>query len=297
MVLFYTKICFSLFFVASHIDPRSSSAMAFHGPVLSFQLPQFFNFNKARDQFDIEEKKRELFQSISNTGNGKNATPSQQRSILSLVRQIETNNPPPSTLYTDAAQIRILEGVWFLKYTSPSSIPDEDDQENDRADAATDADSTVGKAIGEAEEWTPTVGEDERIETRQIKSKGTVSAAGITVDVSSKDTKQILNFDEDGASLMNEVELDFATVVVGGSLRPSDRVYNRVVASFTECKITFNNGFVLDLGLLFAALSALRGTDESGWLETTYVDKDLRIGRGNKGTMFVLTREKDVVAS
>jgi len=237
-----------------------------------------------------KRKKRKLFQSISNTGNGKNATPSQQRSILSIVRQIETKCPPPSTLYTDAAQIRILEGVWYLKYTSPSSIEDDQGEEPTRAD-------TAAKELGELEEWRPAVDEDERIETGQIKAKGTVSAAGITVDVSSRDTRQILKFDEDGGSLMNEVELDFATVVVGGRLRPSDLVYNRVVASFTECKITFNNGFVLDLGVLFTIFSALRGTDESGWLETTYFDKDLRIGRGNKGTMFVLTRDKETVAN
>jgi len=206
------------------------------------------------------------------------------------VRQIETKNPPPSTLYTDVAQIHLLEGVWYLKYTSPSSIEDDQGEEPTKAD-------TAAKELGDLEEWRPAVDEDERIETRQIKAKGTVSAAGITVDVSSRDTRQILNFDEDGGSIFNEVELDFATVVVGGRLRPSDLIFNRVIASFTECKITFNNGFVLDLGFLFTIGSAFRGTDESGWLETTYVDKDLRIGRGNKGTMFVLTRDKDTVAS
>lgn len=30
----------------------------------------------------------------------------------------------------------------------------------------------------------------------------------------------------------------------------------------------------------------------SGWLETTYLDEDLRIGRGNEGSIFVLSKEK-----
>ena len=31
--------------------------------------------------------------------------------------------------------------------------------------------------------------------------------------------------------------------------------------------------------------------DQKGWLETTYLDEDMRIGRGNEGSVFVLTRE------
>ena len=45
-------------------------------------------------------------------------------------------------------------------------------------------------------------------------------------------------------------------------------------------------------------LSLLRGIDfainadrQQGWLEITYLDKDLRIGRGNQGSLFVLTKD------
>jgi hypothetical protein len=30
--------------------------------------------------------------------------------------------------------------------------------------------------------------------------------------------------------------------------------------------------------------------DQSGWLEVTYLDSDLRIGRGNQGSLFVLRK-------
>jgi len=181
-----------------------------------------------------------------------------------------------------------LEGVWFLKYTSPSSI-DDDDNDNDNNTDEEEEDTTTD----EAGEWKPTIAESSVIETRQIKSKGSVSAAGITVDVSNKDTRQILNFDDvENPTIYNEVELEYGMVVVGGGLRPSDRVYNRAIASFTDCKFILNNPKItLDASFLFAILSAVRGTPDAGWLETTYVDGDLRIGRGNKGTMFILTRE------
>jgi PAP_fibrillin len=37
---------------------------------------------------------------------------------------------------------------------------------------------------------------------------------------------------------------------------------------------------------------SLANRDRLGWLEVTYLDPDLRIGRGNQGNVFVLTKEK-----
>jgi hypothetical protein len=34
----------------------------------------------------------------------------------------------------------------------------------------------------------------------------------------------------------------------------------------------------------------IKREDQKGWLETTYVDQDLRIGRGNEGNLFVLRK-------
>ena len=65
--------------------------------------------------------------------------------------------------------------------------------------------------------------------------------------------------------------------------------------AFDKCKITLHNGFVLDLSFVFSALGVLKGTKENGWLETTYLDDGMRIGRGDKGTMFILTRDQAAV--
>ncbi|MDJ0568411.1 MAG: PAP/fibrillin family protein [Pleurocapsa sp. MO_192.B19] len=34
--------------------------------------------------------------------------------------------------------------------------------------------------------------------------------------------------------------------------------------------------------------------EQQGWLETTYLDQDMRIGRGNEGNVFVLTKENSL---
>ena len=68
-----------------------------------------------------------------------------------------------------------------------------------------------------------------------------------------------------------------------------------MVVKFKQCNINLKAGLSLDLGWLFQLLSLFRGTEDNGWLEVTYLSERLRIGRGNKGTMFVLTRDPDAV--
>jgi hypothetical protein len=54
------------------------------------------------------------------------------------------------------------------------------------------------------------------------------------------------------------------------------------------------NQFIQDieLGKRFLAIDwNLESRDSSGWLEITYLDEDLRIGRGNEGNVFVLAKE------
>lgn len=47
------------------------------------------------------------------------------------------------------------------------------------------------------------------------------------------------------------------------------------------------------LSLLQGIDFAINRQDSSGWLEVTYLDEDLRVGRGNQGSLFVLSRSAD----
>lgn len=143
--------------------------------------------------------------------------------------------------------------------------------------------------------WKPDLSNDDlpKSEMVRFEAKGTVSAAGITVDTSNKVVKQC--FDIAASTVTNDITLDFGRVCVSGTFRPSTSVTNRAVVAFENCQIILNNGIALDFGFVFAILALLRGTKDSGWLETTYLDSDMRIGRGNKGTLFVLTRALDAV--
>lgn len=58
------------------------------------------------------------------------------------------------------------------------------------------------------------------------------------------------------------------------------------------------SGFVeiLESGKKLKAIDfAITKRDQRGWLETTYLDADLRIGRGNEGSVFVLRKDPKFV--
>ena len=47
----------------------------------------------------------------------------------------------------------------------------------------------------------------------------------------------------------------------------------------------------IESGKKFTAIDfPINSTNQQGWLDITYLDNDLRIGRGNEGSVFVLTR-------
>jgi len=234
-------------------------------PINALQLNAFVCF----------QQKNELLEAVSYTSKGKTASPEQQERVLKLVRRLETDFPPSPELLLNPKEAQVLDGTWYLQYTSPS---------------------TVGDVEESSDAWKPVAANegDSNIETRQFEARGTVSAAGITVDTSNRPVKQIIDVEE--SRVLNDVALDWGRAQAGGKFRPSPNVPNRALVSFDTAKIDVDNiGLSLDLGFIFPLLSKLRGSKENGWLETTFVDKDLRIGRGNKGTMFVLTRDPEAV--
>ena len=120
---------------------------------------------------------------------------------------------------------------------------------------------------------------------------------GIKVSTANRVTQQI--FDVAANRVTNTVEQEFGMVRVEGSFRPSTSVPTRAIVAFDTAAISLDiilgRGLELNLGFVFSALGAIKGTKDNGWLETTYLDDQLRIGRGDKGTMFVLTRALDAV--
>jgi hypothetical protein len=237
-------------------------------------IPSLFNNKEAQ----IETAKKELIQTISCTKNGKESSLDNQKQVLSLVDFLETNAPASRTLLTDLKEAAKIDGLWYLQYTQPSDLGDD----------ATDVPT-----------WKPATSALDvvsKLDTQQVNNQGTVSFLGtVAVDTSDRLTTQ--RIDIRNSRVTNFVEQNLFTVKVSGTY-DMDTVPNRVIVSFDKCEITLkNNGFVLDLSFLFDLRSFFKGgLRAGGWLETTYIDSGMRIGRGNRGTLFVLTRDKAAVS-
>mmetsp|Transcript_18163 Transcript_18163/g.41694 ORF Transcript_18163/g.41694 Transcript_18163/m.41694 type:complete len:293 (+) Transcript_18163:440-1318(+) len=241
-------------------------------PTISF--PGAGNSNAAAQQ--VRSAKKELLDTISITNNGKDSSLETQVRVLGLVDYLETNAPVSKTLLTDPTEAKIVDGTWYLQYTQPSE-PEGVDMEKD------------------VKPWTPEESSiTKKLDSRQAKNEGSVSFLGLfSVDTSKKLTTQTIGVED--KLFANAVEQDFGTIEVKGFFE-IDSVPNRIIASFEQGTLTLKNGSVIDFSFLFALRAILKGgLKAGGWLETTYIDEDVRIGRGNRGSLFVLTRNKDLV--
>jgi hypothetical protein len=222
-------------------------------------------------------QKTELLAAASFTSNGKTATPEQQSKVLAIVRSLETEKPASTKILSDPNESQKLDGVWYLQYTSPSQVGDDDKF---------------------PDSWKPARGSpnEPAFKTPSFKAEGSVNAAGIKVDTSNRVVRQI--FDIKNSRVCNLISLDDKgnSIKVEGTFRKSSTVPIRAVVGFDSVEIKLLGGNItLNLGFLFSILAAMKGTSDNGWLETTYIDDSLRIGRGNKGTLFILTRDAEAV--
>ena len=240
--------------------------------ISSFNLPNIFKPPSLSIQTANNAAKNaeaQLIAAISNTANGKNADIETQSRVLKLVRNLETTYPTSPTLLSDPEESKILDGDWYLQYTQPSEIENADS-----------GDKWVPSAASEGEP---------NIETTKFKAAGSISGAGIPVDASKNIPKQ--SFDIVNSRVKNEIRTAIGQITVAGRFRQSNAVPQRAVLASDTAKIELNIGPTLDISFLFRVIAALKGTDEGGWLETTYCSNDVRIGRGSKGSLFVLTRD------
>ncbi|KAL3937569.1 MAG: hypothetical protein SGARI_002072 [Bacillariaceae sp.] len=221
------------------------------------EIPSLLNGGK---KGQINTAKTELLQTISNTKNGKEASLDTQKQVASLVDFLETEGPTSPTLLTNAAEAQKIDGEWFLQYTQPSEL----------------------EGASDTPTWKPASSDMEvvsKLETRPANNRGSVSATFLKVDTSEKLTTQTIDISE--ARVTNFVEQDAFTVEVAGGYELDSSVANRVIVSFDTAKITLKNAgdFVLDLGFLFQVRAFLNGgVTAGGWLETTYIDDDMRVG-------------------
>ena len=134
-----------------------------------------------------------------------------------------------------------------------------------------------------------------------------VNASGLVIDADTS-KKPVQQIDFARGRIGNEIKanlplLGSAIVRVAGSLDSDASKGRRAYVEFDSLEVFRENDSggmnrVLSAGFLFSLIRKVRpaltnGADEGSWLDTTYANERVRLGRGNKGSIFILSKADD----
>lgn len=253
----------------------------------------------------VEQRKRRLVQLCARTDRGKSATPEVAAEIESIVAALEAVNPTKdpavnkelltgkwSLLYTgasaeDAAKRAELEGAIGSALTevsgSSGNVAKKRDDDDDDAGSSSDGGGGGGGGLGEKEK-----GGDAKPMGRTIST-----FSGDAVD----NRGNFQDIDAFKGEVLNRAELAMfgvpLEVEIVASCTPVDPratggESRRLAVAFRKVRLTL--GSLPTLTIPLGWVNGGRGPE--GWLDTTYLDDDMRLGRGDKGSTFVTVRRK-----
>ena len=255
----------------------------------------------------VEQRKRRLVQLCARTDRGKSATPEVAAEIESIVAALEAVNPTKDP----AVNRELITGKWSLLYTGASA--------EDAAKRA-ELEGAIGSALTEVSGSSGNVAKKRNDDDDDDGSSsegggggggrggwsenekgGDAKPMGRTISTFSGDAVDnrgnFQDIDAFKGEVLNRAELTIFGVplqveivaacepvdpgVTGGESR-------RLAVAFRKVRLTL--GPVPTLTIPLGWVNDGRGPE--GWLDTTYLDDDMRLGRGDKGSTFVTVRRK-----
>mmetsp|Transcript_33947 Transcript_33947/g.56133 ORF Transcript_33947/g.56133 Transcript_33947/m.56133 type:complete len:268 (-) Transcript_33947:302-1105(-) len=194
-----------------------------------------------------------------------------KREILDSFTELETVVPAPDDLLLTDRGSALADGRWTLLGSIAARVGDNEEI----------ADSGISNAI---------------------------NASGIVVDAATL-RKPVQEIDVRRQRIANELYRPLplgqsAIIRVAGSFapRPDQASGRRAYVNFDSLEFFLETDAgalrVLSLGWLFDIIQRVRpaltdGDADGPWLETTYLSDRVRLGRGNKGSIFILRRSDD----
>jgi len=183
--------------------------------------------------------------------------------IVKAFLELEKKNPAPPDVLNQQNLLQILDGSWFLQYTISAKV-----------------------------------GEPEKIEDTGVQ--GVVNASGINVEASAGNVP-IQTFNISNNYVGNTVKVDVpilgtATVKVCGKFTVDRNIGRRAIVQFERLELlSKEDTIIFSAEWPFRLQRFLRpelanGDEKASWLDTTYLSETLRLGRGNKGSIFVLEK-------
>jgi hypothetical protein len=255
----------------------------------------------APESLSLDERKQLLIRLCANTDRGKNASPETAALIETQVRALEAANAT-----RDPATSAKISGKWALIYTGASAADAASRAAKEgvigsaltevtgssgnaspiKADAST-GNARLARILQSGASGAAAPGETNAPLGRRI---GTVDAKGVAENLGNFQEIDLAN-----GLVRNRAELKFlgqpVKITIEASCAPvpapefGDEDV-RLAVAFREVRVEIGS-----LPPLIAPLGWINdGKGPEGWLDTTYLDDDMRLGRGDKGSTFVTVR-------
>ncbi len=238
------------------------------------------------EEAEVDAVKSRLLDSFYGTNRGLSASSKTRAEANELISRLEAMNPTPSPSYELAA----LSGKWRLVYTSNSEVM-----------FLLAAENLPGLNVGDI---TQTIdGAGGRVENRVAFSAPMVESsvsANASFEVRSPKRLQV-KFNEAGvetptivADVFQYMSLPMTVDVMGQSIdtAPLANLMQPFQSGLTDA-LNGVKSAVSGLPSLKVPLPESASPGSEAWLLTTYLDGDLRVARGDGGSVFVLTKVND----
>ena len=265
---------------------REPDASSDDATASSSARPEVSGEEEEEEEAEVDAVKSRLLDSFYGTNRGLSASSKTRAEANELISRLEAMNPTPSPSYELAA----LSGKWRLVYTSNSEVM-----------FLLAAENLPGLNVGDITQTIDGVGG--RVENRVAFSAPMVESsvsANASFEVRSPKRLQV-KFDEAGvetptivADVFQYMSLPMTVDVMGQSID---------TAPLANLMQPFQSGLTDALNGVKSAMSGLpslkvplpesASPGSEAWLLTTYLDGDLRVARGDGGSVFVLTKVND----
>lgn len=210
--------------------------------------------------------KNDLRNEIASKNRGISATENDRKSIASAIAQVEDLNPTPNPL----SRADLLAGDWRLLYTTSAEL--------------LGIDKVPLAQLGDIYQCVrPQLNRIYNIaEVTSLPYCEALVSVVASFEPATTDSIQALASDSRASSVSpRRVDVRFNRAVFGlqrllGYQSPAQ--YIEAIEATEKFNLLQGIDFPIDAGR------------QQGWLEITYLDDDLRIGRGNQGSVFVLTK-------
>jgi hypothetical protein len=207
--------------------------------------------------------------------------------ILSVVRELEGQCPTP-----DADVEQELAGVWELLWTtqdrsrpesqSPFAWINPLENQSYSNNPGGRSNPVLPREIQDALEQVGIINTSTSASKNASGSLSPTVRSTQSINLAKREIRNVVGFALPRAWHKQQPR---ASITLKVKFRPTPDDSRMIDVKFQKCRIRISNAFIpIDVNIPFGYIGP------TGWLRTGYIDEDLRITRGHKGSVFILSR-------